>query len=130
MMILQRNLLEAAAVISPDTLSYNLIDSLEPLSLLADFDLNHDVIVSLADNILAANPSLSKTDTTFDESTMFRLESLKHILCGFPVDFVKKLVRSSVDRRALLHSLGRMRFCRNDAVLAALATDVSRRNNF
>ena len=129
-MILQRNLLEAAAILSPDSLSYNLADSLEPLSLLADFDLPHDVIVTLAEKVLASNPSLAKSDNTFDESTLFRLESLKHILCGFSVDLMEKLVRSSNDRRALLHSLGRMRLCRNEKIVAALAADVSQKRNF
>ena len=92
-MILERNLLEAAAILNPDALSYNLTDSIEPLSLLADFDLPHDVIVTLSEKVLALNPLLLKTDATFDESTVFRLESLKHILCGFSVDFVEKLVR-------------------------------------
>ena len=91
MMILEGNLVEAAAVAQPSSLSYDLTSSIEPLSRLAEFDLPYDVVKAVAEKIVSVN-KLSEFDD-FDESTVFHLESLKQILCGFSLDFIKAVVK-------------------------------------
>ena len=92
-MILEGNLLEAAAILKPESLSYNLSEAIDPLSLLADFDLPDETVKLIADKVVASN-SLDLS-VTFDESTVFHLESLKQILCGFSVQFIEALIRSN-----------------------------------
>ena len=91
MMILEGNFIEAAAVSQAGSLSYDLSTSIEPLSRLAEFDLPFDVVKAVADKITSTN-KLSEFDN-FDETTVFHLESLKQILCGFSIDFIKAIVK-------------------------------------
>ncbi len=50
---------------------------------------NYDI----GDKIETANGFDAPFATDFDEATVFHLESLKQILCGFSVDFIKALVK-------------------------------------
>jgi hypothetical protein len=123
MMILEGNLLEAAAIENPDSLSYKLTEAIEPLSVLGEFELPADVVVRVADKIVSAN-GFDTMFLQFNESTVFQLESLKHILCGFSVDFIDTLFKSAVDKRSLLHCLGLVRSCENGDILEILAKQV------
>ena len=93
MMFLEGNLLEAAAILKPESLSYNLSEAIDPLSLLANFDLPDETVTIVADKIVASNSF--DLSVNFDETTVFHLESLKQILCGFSVQFVEALIRST-----------------------------------
>ena len=124
MMILEGNLLEAAAILNPDSLSYNLTEAVEPLSVLGEFELPADVVVRLADKIVSAN-GFETLLYHFNESTVFQLESLKHILCGFSVDFIEMLIKSATDKRSLLHCFGLLRSCENRSILESLAKQVN-----
>ena len=124
MMILEGNLLEAAAILNPDSLSYNLTEAVEPLSVLGEFELPADVVVRLADKTVSAN-GFETLLYHFNESTVFQLESLKHILCGFSVDFIEMIVKSANDKRSLLHCFGLLRSCENRSILESLAKQVN-----
>ena len=90
MMILQGNLIEAAAIIDPSNLSFDLSTSIEPLSSLAEYNLPKETVKTIADKIVAEN---SLNSAAMDESTVFHLESLKQILCVFSVDLIQALVK-------------------------------------
>ena len=89
MMMLLRNLLEAVAILNPETLNLNLTESLEPISLLADFEFPFNVTRNLAENILDQN-SIS---SNFDQNLIFQFKTFKNLLCGFPPNIIEALFR-------------------------------------
>jgi hypothetical protein len=77
MMVLEGNLLEAAAILNSSSLSYSLSAAIDPLSLLADFDLPNDTVKALADQV----PILPKfTNISYISTNICNLNNFTFLL--------------------------------------------------
>ena len=88
-MVLLRNLLEAVSILNPESLNLNLTESLEPISLLADFELPFNVTRALAEAILNQN----SIGPNFDKNLLFQFKTFKNLLCGFPPNIIEAAFR-------------------------------------